>query len=94
MNARPDKSPAWFRCAMRRFSAAIWVGFLSFFLVGRVSASSLLVAAVFIGLLLIAIVLIVELRKTPGQEAEMIEREDKEISKTRDDPNEPARWVP
>jgi hypothetical protein len=48
----------------------------------------------FAGLVLIAIVVIFEVRKTPQQEAEMIEREDKAMSKTPDDPREMARWVP
>ena len=46
------------------------------------------------GLVSIAIVVIFELRKTPNQEAEMIEREDKAMSKLPDDPREMARWVP
>jgi len=46
------------------------------------------------GLVLIAIVVIFELRKTPKQEAEMIKREDKAMSKLPDDPSEMARWVP
>ena len=48
----------------------------------------------FAGLVSIAIVVIFEVRKTPQQEAEMIEREDKAMSKTPDDPREMARWVP
>jgi hypothetical protein len=43
---------------------------------------------------LIGVVVIFELRKTPKQEAEMIEREDEAISKVSDDPHEMARWVP
>jgi hypothetical protein len=46
------------------------------------------------GLLLIGVVVIFELRKTPKQEAEMIEREDEAMSKVADDPREMARWVP
>ena len=42
----------------------------------------------------IAFVVIFELRKTPKQEAEMIEREDAAMSKVPDDPREIARWVP
>jgi hypothetical protein len=61
---------------------------------GRVSSSDLLIAAALVGLVLIAIAVIFEFRKTPKQEAEMIEREDKAMSKVKDDPNEPARWVP
>jgi len=46
------------------------------------------------GLFLIAVV-IYELRKTPKQEAQMIEREDKAMSKVADDDtHEMARWVP
>jgi hypothetical protein len=60
----------------------------------RVSVSELLLAAALVGLVLIAIAVIFALRKTPKQEAEMIEREDKAMSKVTDDPNEPARWVP
>jgi hypothetical protein len=46
------------------------------------------------GLVSIAIVVIFELRKTPKQEAKMIKREDKAMSKLPDDPREMARWVP
>jgi len=46
------------------------------------------------GLVLIAIVVIFELRKTPKQEAEIIKREDQALSKMPDDPREMARWVP
>jgi len=46
------------------------------------------------GLFLIGVVFILELRKTPQQEAEMIEREDEAMSKVSDDPHELARWVP
>jgi hypothetical protein len=45
------------------------------------------------GLFLIGVV-IFELRKTPKQEAEMIEREYEALSKVNDDPREMARWVP
>lgn len=48
----------------------------------------------FAGLGSIAIVVIFEARKTPRQEAEMIEREDKAMSEATDDPLEMARWVP
>jgi hypothetical protein len=46
------------------------------------------------GLFLIGVVVIFELRKTPKQEAEMIEREDEAMSTVSDDPREMARWVP
>ena len=46
------------------------------------------------GLVAMAIVVIFELRKTPKQEAEMIEREDEAMSKVPDDPRGFARWVP
>jgi len=46
------------------------------------------------GLFLIGVVVTFELRKTPQQEAEMIEREDEAMSKVSDDPHELARWVP
>jgi hypothetical protein len=46
------------------------------------------------GLVLIGVVVIFELRKTPKQEAEMIKREDDAMSKISDDPHEMARWVP
>jgi hypothetical protein len=52
------------------------------------------IVAIFVGLVLIAIVVIFELGKTPRQEAAMIEREDQAMSTTRDDPHEAARWVP
>lgn len=46
------------------------------------------------GVFLIGVVVVFELRKTPKQEAEMIEREDEAVSKLSDDPHEMARWVP
>jgi len=52
------------------------------------------VAAVIADLVVIAIVVIFELRKTPKQEAEMIDREDQAMSSVKDDPREFARWVP
>jgi hypothetical protein len=50
--------------------------------------------AVFGGLVSMVFLVIFELRKTPQQEAEMIEREDEAMSKVPDDPHELARWVP
>lgn len=47
-----------------------------------------------VGLVLIAALVIFELRKTPKQEAKMIEREDEAMPKVPDDPREMARWVP
>ena len=44
--------------------------------------------------LLIGVVVMFELRKTPKQEAAMIEREDEAMSDVSDDPREMARWVP
>jgi hypothetical protein len=52
------------------------------------------VAAAVAGLVVIAIIVIFALRRTPAQEEEMICREDEVISDVRDDPHEPARWVP
>ena len=52
------------------------------------------IALIVAGLVLIAIVVIFELRKTPKQEAKMIKREDDAMSKLPDDPREMARWVP
>lgn len=52
------------------------------------------IVVVFVGLVSIAFLVIFELRKTPQQEAEMIEREDKAMPKLPDDPREAARWVP
>lgn len=49
---------------------------------------------VFAGLVSVVVVVIFELRKTPKQEAEIIKREDKGMSKMPDDPRETARWVP
>lgn len=46
------------------------------------------------GLLSVALAVIFELTKTPKQEAEMIEREDKVMSTLPDDPTEMATWVP
>lgn len=53
-----------------------------------------LVIGVAVGLVLIALVVIFEINKTPAQEASMIEREDKAMSDVEDDPREMARWVP
>ena len=53
-----------------------------------------LAICVIAGVSLIGVVVIFELRKTPKQEAEMIEREDKAISKVKHDPHEMTRWVP
>ena len=52
------------------------------------------IAAAITGLVVIAIIVILELRKTPAQEEEVIRREDDLISHAPDDPHEPARWVP
>jgi len=66
----------------------------------RVFACSLIMQTFFpivlivAGLVLIAVVVIFELRKTPKQEAEMIAREDQAMPKMPDDPREMARWVP
>jgi len=46
------------------------------------------------GVFLIGAVVIFELRKTPKQEAEMIEREDEAMLKVSDDARQMARWVP
>ncbi len=52
------------------------------------------IIVVFGQLVAIAILVIFELRQTPQQEKEMIEREDQAMSKVPDDPREFARWVP
>ena len=52
------------------------------------------IAAAVTGLVVIAVIVIFELRKTPAQEEEMIRREDDVTSDLPDDPHEPARWVP
>jgi hypothetical protein len=54
----------------------------------------LIITAIFGGLVLITIVVLFELEKTPRQESEMIKREDNAMSATKDDPHELARWVP
>ena len=54
----------------------------------------LAIIVVVCGLAAIAIFVIFELRKTPKQEAEMIEREDEAMSKVPDDSREMAKWVP
>jgi hypothetical protein len=53
-----------------------------------------LASCIVAGLLLVGVLVIFELRKTPKQEAKMIEREDEAMSKVADDPGEMARWVP
>jgi hypothetical protein len=53
-------------------------------------------------LLVLAIALIADLRKSPEEEAKRIKRQDELaatkmgdfLTKAKDDPNEPARWVP
>ena len=50
--------------------------------------------AVFGGLVSLVVLVIFELRKTPKQEAEVIERKDEAMSKLPDDPPHLARWVP
>jgi hypothetical protein len=52
------------------------------------------VIAAFGGLASIVVLVIFDLRKTPTQEAEMIERGDEGMSNLPDDPHELARWVP
>ena len=54
----------------------------------------LLIILIVAGLVSIAVVVSLELRETPKQKAEMIEREDEAMSKVSDDPHEMARWVP
>jgi hypothetical protein len=91
---------------MSRNDREVWLTLLTFALAcgtrainERVFACSLimqtflLILLIVAGLVSIAIV-IFEVRKTPKQEAEMIEREDKAMSKLPDDPREMARWVP
>jgi hypothetical protein len=46
------------------------------------------------GIVLILATVVLELRKTPAQEAKMIEHENDVMSDVTDDPNEPAKWVP
>jgi len=46
------------------------------------------------GMFLLGVVIIFELRKTPRQEAEMIEREDEAMSRVSDDPHAMARRMP
>ena len=52
------------------------------------------IAFVLAALAAIAVVVIVEVRKTPKQEAAMISREDVAISQGPEEPREMARWVP
>jgi hypothetical protein len=55
----------------------------------------LLVAAIVGGILLIAMGFIAAVRKPDKAEAERIRRSDEMMrGAVRDDPNEPARWVP
>jgi hypothetical protein len=92
---------------MSRNDRQLWLTLLTFALAWvmraineRVLARSLImqtlvpIVLIVAGLVSIAIVVIFELRKTPKQEAKMIEREDKAMSKLPDDPREMARWVP
>ena len=51
------------------------------------------VAAIFVGLVVLVVGLLVTLRKTEEQEAEMIRRQDEAMKKIKDDPHEPARFV-
>jgi hypothetical protein len=92
---------------MSRNDRPLWLTLLTFALARvmraineRVFARSLImqtfvpIVLIVAGLVSIAIVVVFELRKTPKQEAKMIEREDKAMSKLPDDPREMARWVP
>jgi len=93
-SADENEFPAGRRRTILRSGLVSYVSALCFSSCRRASASEPFIAAAFVGLVLIAFVVIFELRKTPKQEAEMIKREDKVMSEVRDDPNEPARWVP
>jgi hypothetical protein len=64
------------------------------FACGLIMQTFLPIVLIVAGLVSIAIVVIFELRKTPKQEAEMVKREDKAMSKMPDDPREIARWIP
>jgi hypothetical protein len=92
---------------MSRNDRELWLTLLTFALAcgirainERVFAGSLImqtflpIVLIVAGLASIAIVVIFELKKTPKQEAKMIKREDKAMSKLPDDPREMARWVP
>ena len=74
-------------CGMRAISERV-------FACDLVMQTFLPIVLIVAGLVLIAMVVIFELRKTPKQEAKMIKREDKAMSKLPDDPREMARWVP
>jgi hypothetical protein len=55
----------------------------------------LLVIAIFGGLILIVLGFVAALQKSGKREDESIKRSDERMKKAfRDDPNEPARWVP
>ena len=56
-------------------------------------SSLFFVGVIVVGLIALVVALVVDLRKSPEQEAERIKRQD-EAMKTKDDPNEPARFVP
>ena len=92
--AGKEQLPAGRRLPILRSGVTTIVTALSFFPCSGVSASHLVIATVFAELVVIAMALIGELGKTPKQEMEMIEREDSAMSKVRDEPDEPARWVP
>lgn len=53
----------------------------------------LFITAVLVGLVLLGMALILDLRRTKETEEKVIKRLDRAM-KTTDDPNEPARWVP
>jgi hypothetical protein len=79
-------------CALPIISVAAGLPFVP---TGSLTVHTLLpIAAAIAGLVVIAIIVIFELRKTPAQEEEMIRREDDVISDVPDDPHQPARWVP
>jgi len=56
-------------------------------------SSLFFVGVIVVGLIALVVALVVDLRTWPEQEAERIKRQD-EGMKTKDDPNEPARFVP
>ncbi len=93
-SADENEFPAGRRRPISRCGLATFVTAMCFSSCRRASAPDLFIAAAVVGLVLIAVVVIFELRKTPKREAEMIKREDEVMSEVRDDPNEPARWVP
>jgi len=81
-------------CALPTISVAAGLQFMTTRHWSLTVHTLLPIAAAVATLVVFAIIVILELRKTLTQEEKMIRREDDVISDVPDHPHEPARWVP